>query len=335
MKSPNWLEEELILAVNFYLEHGRKWVNSCSSKSPDIIAFSNLLRSLTLFSEEQKGATNFRSPSSVHMKLMNFKGIDQDNTAEGLRNSSVLDKQVWSAYANDPQLLLAKATTIISEFSPSVAFSVRYPYSLQDNHYIVTLSEAKRTLETLLEQFRLVREKAVSINSIDVSQKIINLMYEYISQLAVWHRTIDDLIKSASDEVTAAQNKTIPQNKPQYTKIQSDKRFIRFSQKYSSVSLNADLLKSILLKIKEIDARDISIKTSVLIDEMADQILGKSAYQHPSHPLRAVIKFLKDVGVIIPYQNAKIGKYVIEDYEIMQRLIDNPFQIQELIQNKE
>jgi len=591
MKSPNWLEEELILAVNFYLEHGRKWINSCSDKSPDIIAFSNLLKSMALFSKEQKGISNFRSPDSVHMKLMNFKGIDQDNTAEGLRNSSILDRKVWNDYVNNPELLRAKVASILSEFSPSAAVSIELPSgSMQDNHYSTTLSNARRLLETLSEQFRLVREKAVSIESIDESQKIMNLMYDYISQLAVWHNAIDELIGPILKEVEVMQDqdqnpmaisqkaerhtksrkqkknstknapvqmkigqyvlrsfkiiaeesllsaedisnlsnaewcrdnlhlgfaflKAIDRSKPiagqayegnyqrywmqphmygtagyllckewfeqnrkyydawiskfgvqqssqhatieqstddvtsqvpstigiagiecsanswkevliqvcnyvislksfddnillnndelkgrtrnyfnkdgkgmtrsavhlkeglwvetnlsakhivslchkiliqfgfsyddfeykcyprgsisKHTKTNVVSGVIKFSPKYSSVSLNADLLKSILLKIKEIDARDVCIKISVLIDEIAPQVLTESTYQHPSHPLRYIINFLKDIGVVIPYQDAKVGKYIIEDYEVIQELIDNPFLIQGLMQNKE
>jgi hypothetical protein len=337
MKSPNWLEEELILAVNFYLEHGRKWVNSCSSKSPDIIFFSNLLKNLTMFTKEQRSISNFRSPSSVHMKLMNFKGIDQDNSAEGLRNCSFLDRQVWDTYSQNTKLLHDKVASILSEFSPPVDDRAALSSKTQKDNYLEDLSEAREILKRLSKKFRLVREKAVSITPIDESQEIINFMYEYISQLEAWHKTIDNLIGSASEKANIAPNKNSLLNftAPQNTESKTDKEIIKFLPKYSSVSLNADMLKIIFLKIKELDARDVCIKTSALVDEMTDQILLGSTYQHPSYPLRAVINLLKDIGVIIPYQNAKIGKYIIEDYEIMQRLIDNPFQIQELIQNKE
>lgn len=581
MKNPNWREEELILAVDFYFSHGRKWINSCSSNSPEIIELSNLLKRLTVFEKTKDRDENFRSPSSVHMKLMNFKGIDNDNTSEGLRNSSSLDRQIWAKYAYDQESLKIRAAEVLSEFLPHDTTPNAAPMTDEHDKAVANkLYEIQNTIKLLEVQLLTAREKAVTLSPVGKSQQIINVIYEMLTELSKWQDGVlslqkiiafqgiqgqigtngsppsspqtehifqphkmggkigqhvrssfkelsEKLLLSSSDitDLLSAEwckknlhlgyaflkriDPTLPLSKQAYEKgyqrywmqpvqyngakyilckewfepnrvyfdswisrfdltqsvnegtIKSPKtditsqipseiriagevfhvgswkealltvcryvmaleRFdkdilinseklkgrkrhyfssngngmtryavqleeglwvetnlnakqivsichtvltefgyehdsfsfhchprgcspvlepgskvfeptVKFSPKYGSITLTVSLLKQILEGVKEIDAREICIGTGALVELMSPAILKDSNYKHPSYPLHCVISFLKDVGAVIPYLDSKAGKYVIEDYEVMQELINNPKLAHDLMNSK-
>jgi hypothetical protein len=72
--NPDWLRDELILALNVYLKHRP---NPPAKESPEIIALSDTLNRLgkELFPPEQRAST-FRNTNGVYMKLMNFRRLD-------------------------------------------------------------------------------------------------------------------------------------------------------------------------------------------------------------------------------------------------------------------
>lgn len=105
---------------------------------------------------------------------------------------------------------------------------------------------------------------------------------------------------------------------------QRDKSVIKFSSKYSGITLNRSLLVFILKTIKEIDAEEVCIETNNLLKRVSLRIQEESSYKYPQHCVNNIIKFLTDAEILVLYQDAKKGKFIIEDYEIMQKLIENP-----------
>ena len=111
MRSPNWVEEEVILALDLYVHRDLSWINKMSDSTFEIIALSKLLNGLDLHSEKP---TNFRSTGSIRMKLANFMALDDRYTRKSLGNVGGLDKKVWDKYKNDYLSLHEKCMQIIS-----------------------------------------------------------------------------------------------------------------------------------------------------------------------------------------------------------------------------
>lgn len=112
MRSPNWLEEEVMLALDLYVHRDLSWINKMSDSTYEIIALSKLLNGLDLHSEKP---TNFRSTGSIRMKLANFMALDDRYTRKSLGNVGGLDKKVWEKYKNDYLSLHEKCMQIISD----------------------------------------------------------------------------------------------------------------------------------------------------------------------------------------------------------------------------
>ena len=74
MRSPNWHECEVMLALDLYLNKDLKWINRMSDSTFEIIALSKILNALDFYSEKPD---NFRSTGSIRMKLANFMALDE------------------------------------------------------------------------------------------------------------------------------------------------------------------------------------------------------------------------------------------------------------------
>ena len=111
MRSPNWLEEEVMLALDLYVHRDLSWINKMSDSTYEIIALSKLLNGLNLHSEKP---TNFRSTGSIRMKLANFMSLDDRYTRKSLGNVGGLDKKVWEKYKNDYSSLHEKCILFAS-----------------------------------------------------------------------------------------------------------------------------------------------------------------------------------------------------------------------------
>ena len=98
-RNPKWTRDEIILALNTYFKVN---VNSLSAREEPIVQLSSLLQKLSVYGSNDRTDT-YRNPSSVHMKLMNFYGIEFPG--KGLQNASRLDRQIYEEFAhNRPQL---------------------------------------------------------------------------------------------------------------------------------------------------------------------------------------------------------------------------------------
>jgi 5-methylcytosine-specific restriction protein A len=113
--NPDWVRDELILALDFYLKHRP---NPPGKTSTAILDLSKLLNRLgeRLFSPSQRSET-FRNPNGVYMKLMNFRRLDPQYTAggkTGLTSGAKEEEEVWEEFAADPSRCEQVARAIIA-----------------------------------------------------------------------------------------------------------------------------------------------------------------------------------------------------------------------------
>jgi len=110
-RNPPWTRDELILALDFYLQHRKaipgKTSDAVSQLSSDI---NTLAKRLGL-----SGSNTLRNVNGVYMKLMNFRSHDPDYTDQGksgLTRGNREEKVIWDQFAEDPERLKRLADTI-------------------------------------------------------------------------------------------------------------------------------------------------------------------------------------------------------------------------------
>ena len=108
MRSPAWQRDELILALDVYLSLRPR---TPSPSLREISELGNLLRDLPLH-ERTVRPPNFRSPSSVVMKLMNFRSIDPEYAGVGPTSAGRADQDIWDEFAHRPEILRQIASAI-------------------------------------------------------------------------------------------------------------------------------------------------------------------------------------------------------------------------------
>ncbi|WP_284736001.1 HNH endonuclease [Dongia deserti] len=109
--NPAWHRDELILALDFYLQHRAQMPAKGSDRVLDL---SNTLNKLAI-ALGQRGDATYRNANGVYMKLMNFRSLDPGYTVEGrvgLTRIGQGDREVWRDYAGDPEKCRAAAAAI-------------------------------------------------------------------------------------------------------------------------------------------------------------------------------------------------------------------------------
>jgi 5-methylcytosine-specific restriction enzyme A len=107
-RNPTWSRDELIVTLNFYLQYRDKIPGQSSD---EIEKLSGLLNRIGSQIHEIRG-DDFRNPNGVYMKLMNFRGLDPMNEADGLKHGSGADLEVWEELGLFPEKCAALAHTI-------------------------------------------------------------------------------------------------------------------------------------------------------------------------------------------------------------------------------
>ena len=105
-RNPPWSEEELILALDLYIQRGR-----LSAVDPAVVNLSKVLNDLTIHSERPDEA-RFRNPNGVALKLANFAAIDPIYNSRGMVRGSKRDTMVWDQYSSDQDMLAIIAAAI-------------------------------------------------------------------------------------------------------------------------------------------------------------------------------------------------------------------------------
>jgi predicted HNH restriction endonuclease len=110
-RNPDWVRDELILALDMYLRCAGKPPPKGSSEIEDLSKTLNRLgRYLGIATEDR-----FRNVNGVYMKLMNFRRFDPVFTQVGKRGLSrggQAEEAVWNEFAADPERCRAVAQTI-------------------------------------------------------------------------------------------------------------------------------------------------------------------------------------------------------------------------------
>lgn len=112
MRSPNWQEGEVMLALDLYLNKDLKWLSRMSDSTFEIYAFSKLLNGLDYYEEKPD---NFRTTGSIRMKLANFMALDDRYQMNSLGNVGSLDKKIWKKYSENLSSLHIECIEIIRE----------------------------------------------------------------------------------------------------------------------------------------------------------------------------------------------------------------------------
>jgi 5-methylcytosine-specific restriction protein A len=118
MRNPDWVRDEVILALDLYVRAGRKQL---PPTHPDVVALSGILNRLPIHDSASRAAT-FRNPNGISMILGNFLGIDPGHTTPGLSRNNRLQEEVWADYAADEKGLRLTAEAILRAIEePAVA----------------------------------------------------------------------------------------------------------------------------------------------------------------------------------------------------------------------
>jgi 5-methylcytosine-specific restriction protein A len=108
MRNPDWVRDEVILAMDLYIHSGRRQL---PAEDAAVIRLSALLNRLPIHPPAARVDT-FRNPNGVSMILGNFLGIDPGHETSGLSRNNRLQEEVWGDYAEQPTLLRQTAQAI-------------------------------------------------------------------------------------------------------------------------------------------------------------------------------------------------------------------------------
>lgn len=144
MANPDWVRDEVILALDVFLSDR----STAGNKShPKVIELSQLLNQLPLFPIEMRDAT-FRNVNGVSMKLSNFLRLDPTYSGVGLTAGGNLEKEVWEEFYNDRDRLNRTAESIKQLYSdPNTLKAVQ-----QENDDIIEAPEGK--ILTAIHRFK-------------------------------------------------------------------------------------------------------------------------------------------------------------------------------------
>ncbi len=105
-RNPPWSEEELILALDFYLQFG-----ALHARHSEVIRLSNALNGLAIHID-RPDEVKFRNPNGVALKLANFAALDPSYPGRGMSRGGKLDRAIWAKYSSNEDTLSAMAAEI-------------------------------------------------------------------------------------------------------------------------------------------------------------------------------------------------------------------------------
>lgn len=124
-----WTRDELIIALDFYMQHRAGGIPS--KTSPEIHFLSEELNRLAVLHNLPRGES-FRSVNAVYLKMMNFHHIDPDWHGEGMKSVGQNDVAVWQDFAHRPEELNRAAKLILNHI---------YHFEKSDNPKILFAAE--------------------------------------------------------------------------------------------------------------------------------------------------------------------------------------------------
>ena len=109
-RNPKWSRDELIVTLDFYLQHNPSIPDKRSSQISELSDFLNRLQ-MKLGGET---GDKFRNPNGVYMKLMNFRRFDPSYEGKGLERGGKDEEVVWNLYSSNPSELRELTASIKS-----------------------------------------------------------------------------------------------------------------------------------------------------------------------------------------------------------------------------
>ena len=100
-RNPKWSRDELIVTLDFYLQHNPSIPDKRSS---EILELSDFLNRLQMKLGGETG-DKFRNPNGVYMKLMNFRRFDPSYEGKGLERGGKDEEVVWNLYSSNQNQL--------------------------------------------------------------------------------------------------------------------------------------------------------------------------------------------------------------------------------------
>jgi 5-methylcytosine-specific restriction protein A len=107
-RNPPWKRDEIILALELYMQCRPSFPGSSDSR---IVDLSALLNELATALGGPPGL-KFRNPNGVAMKLQNLRRFDIAEQGKGLLGGGKLEEEVWATFAENPQHLAMAAAAI-------------------------------------------------------------------------------------------------------------------------------------------------------------------------------------------------------------------------------
>lgn len=107
-RNPTWERDEVILALDLYLQFGR-----LDQTSPQVVELSHVLQQLPLHPVAVR-QENFRNPAGVALKIENIRALDPAHAAAGagMPRGGRHDREIWNEYAHQPKELHRLAQAI-------------------------------------------------------------------------------------------------------------------------------------------------------------------------------------------------------------------------------
>lgn len=91
-RNPKWTREELILALDLYMDHG-----IVDDTDPKVVELSRILNRLGIYPDHQHH-NSFRSPNAVALKLSNIARLDPDYPSKGMSAGGQLEVELWNEF---------------------------------------------------------------------------------------------------------------------------------------------------------------------------------------------------------------------------------------------
>lgn len=108
MRNPDWVRDEIILAMDLYVRAGRKQL---PPSHEEVMRLSELLNRLPIHPPASRDE-NFRNANDISMILGNFLGVDPMHNQPGLSRNNQLQAAVWADFIDHPDLLMRTAQAI-------------------------------------------------------------------------------------------------------------------------------------------------------------------------------------------------------------------------------
>ena len=165
MRNPKWHRDEIIFALNLYLDPYRGYIDS---RNPNIIELSNLLNMLPFF-EVKPDSEKFRNPNGVSLKMSNFLALDPKYHGRGMSSYSKLDKKIFDEFYNDRQRLI-KISNAIKGIAQNEKLNSELKYIENDEESILDFVQEGQVLYRL-HKYRERNSKIVNFKKKDILQK--------------------------------------------------------------------------------------------------------------------------------------------------------------------